>query len=169
MKLDDLISEAGRRNLSGPELDELARLAAAHGAVRETVGRLMTAGPPGAFNLRMARRLRELHSERTSFLPVASRQGPSGIAFTSSGPSISFSTHAVEQYVTRVRPDLTFDDAAVALTEDAASATRMRAKTVSGEEQWTCPSGAVLVVRRDGPGKPAACVTVLSSEMRIRR
>lgn len=168
--LEDLLSEAGRRSLSGDELEELARLASESGSVPDAVGRLMSSGPRGALNLRMASKLRELHSERTSSLPLASRQRRGAVVETRSGPPISFSTHAVEQYMLRVRPDLTFDEAAVALASEAESASKMRARTASGQEQWACRSGAILVIKRDGPGLPAACVTVLTQDMKyIRR
>lgn len=176
--LDELVSQAAVRRLEGLELDELARLARDSGRVTDVVGSLMQSGPTAAVNLRMAVGLRAAHAERTSSLPVPvsrwSRRHDTASATSaavthSSGASMSFSTHAVEQYAARVRPDLSFDEAAEAMAAEAPSAKMMRARTKTGEEQWACPSGAIFVVRRDGPGRPAACVTVLSQTMNIRR
>lgn len=168
-ELDELLSQAAVRRLSEAELDALARLASADGSVGQAIGRLINAGPTGALNLRHASLLRRMHAERVpSGLPSAPPRRGSMIE-TRSGPYISFSTHAVEQYMVRVRPDLTFDQAASELASEAEGASRMRARTASGEEQWLCRSGAVLVVKRDGPGAPGACVTVLRHDMNIRR
>lgn len=169
VELEELLTQASVRRLTDAELDALARLSAAADSVGATIGRLINSGQTGALNLRHAALLRRMHSERVPSVRIV-RQGRGAFTGTRCGPSLSFSTHAVEQYMLRVRPDLSFDDAAVELASESERASRMRARTRSGEEQWACASGAILVVKRDGPGAPGACVTVLHQAMpRIRR
>jgi hypothetical protein len=163
-----MLTEAVARRLDETELDHLADLARDSGDVGVVIGRLMTGGPTATTNLRFATKLRRYHAAG------ASRQGTAEDfaavkaadreihATSTSGLWVTFSPHAVERFVERMGlGHVGIDEASAMLREEASRSTVLRARTITGEEQWLCPNGAVLVIRRDGSGRPGFCTTIL--------
>lgn len=173
MTLDELLDAACGRLLTPEEQARLAEEATAEGAVQRAIGRLMSGGPTALLNLRQASALRQAqHTDRRTpedFLAIKERDritlnGLSGS--TTMGFKVTFSHHAIERYIERCLSDgvvIPVEDASEKLSEEARHAKQLKAKTATGEEQWQCPSGAVLIIRRDGSGKPAFCTTVLNA------
>lgn len=181
MSLDQLLAEARQRALTADEQAKLAEHAANGGpaAVSAAIGQLLQGGRFGALNLRHAHALRALQATRNPTaedfreIKSADRASVSTVG-TQTGFRVTFSNHAVERYVERCANDgvrVTAEDVVAQLTAEAEHATPLKAKTINGDEQWKCPSGAILVVRRDGSGLPAVCTTILAAScaaMRMR-
>jgi hypothetical protein len=71
-----------------------------------------------------------------------------------------FTVHAIERFIERHAPELTYDEARKYLEENAEQASRLRQRTVLGQEQWQIAEPpCVLVVKTTHTGR--VCVTVL--------
>lgn len=79
---------------------------------------------------------------------------------------IAITTHAVDQYVMRVRPDLPHAAARAHLESQAPRANKLPHRTALGEEQWAI-GDAVLVVKPAGKGR-VAVTTLPHAEGRTR-
>lgn len=76
--------------------------------------------------------------------------------------------HAVDQYIARWAPGATLAEAHEQLTALASRASRLRTKTLLGQDQWQCDDPPiVLVTRRRRGDAHQAVVTVLPSQERL--
>lgn len=74
-------------------------------------------------------------------------------------PKISFTSHAADRYVERVRPDLQRREAYDYLESASRSAGRFRRKTVGGQELWSLEDCVLVTKHTDGG---LVCVTILT-------
>lgn len=75
--------------------------------------------------------------------------------------SIIFTEHAIERYVRRHAPGMTLDEARKRLEDAAASATKLKARTVRGHTQWEIVSLGVVAVTKRDPGKTEDVVVTI--------
>ncbi len=165
--IEHLLTTASTRALTDGEHAALLDAARHEGweTIKTVTVRLaIGAGAFGVMNLRAATGLREAHARVMS----ATRGNLRGVRAADRAQiaqarigtqSCDLSTHAVEQYIRRVRPELGFDAARALLSEEIGQAVALKARTVNGDEQWALPGGGVAVVCRRGT---LGCVTVLT-------
>lgn len=159
-RLQELLDRATREPLTDSELERLAEMAKEAGAVRPAVEALITGNEQALVNLRRAAELRRAYCDHMS--RARTKSPPRGKRYAQRTSRFAFTSHAVDRYVERCGSGMTAMEAEARLMAEAGMASRMRRKTKNGHEQWKTPSGAVLVVKRDRPGRPGTCVTVLT-------
>ena len=174
-ELDRLVAEACARALSETELETLCRLAQQAGRSETIVVQLLSAGTvAGRINLRGARALTAPHASRPP-TPKSIRRDKAAEKATrikaarATGLPFSITEHAFERFVERHCPHELPDLAMAHLVAEAASATPLRDRTITGQEQWIGPSGVLFVMKRDGAHAPPVCVTVLPPNCSERR
>ena len=158
-QLQELLSLATERNLTPEELVRLAHLAVSTNSVERTVSCLLMGGSHATFNLRscpeLVRQYKKIAKVRSKNTKFRSRTQDK----TFKPYDILITSHAVERFVKRW--GVPAEDAEKLLCEYALNATPLSTRTRSGQEQWLCENGAVLVVKRDKRLKIPVCVTVL--------
>jgi hypothetical protein len=69
--------------------------------------------------------------------------------------------HAVEQFVERCATHLDFNEARALLVERSLRASKMRTRTVKGQDQWRITDPDAVLVTKHDPSCGLVCVTVL--------
>ena len=162
-RLEEVLEVATGKELDASDLAELTQLAINSNSVQKVVETLLCSGPKALLNLRHASDLRQAHAGvmRTS----RSRVGPRVDQKVVTGPiKCGYSAHAIERFIGRFMEQGTHierDKAEELFQEELNQATRMKTRTSRGDEQWLTPCGAVVVVKRDGKGRPGIVATVL--------
>jgi hypothetical protein len=70
-------------------------------------------------------------------------------------------SHAIEQYRSRLAPSASHRDAEALLKDELPRADRLKQKTPKGDALWRLPCGAYLISKRDGAND--IVVTVLAT------
>lgn len=169
-ELEALLSEACSRQLSEEEVSRMCLMAEAAGRSQSVLIRLITSGTSaGRLNLSAAGALTSRHSpkrhDRKEIRQVKADEVAARVTKDkSSNLPFGVSNHAFERYVQRHSPNEPVEVAVTWLILEAASASPIRDRTMSGDEQWVGQTGVVFVVRRDGNGSLPVCVTVIPKE-----
>lgn len=77
---------------------------------------------------------------------------------------ISFTTHAVEQFISRHASEMSFAEARAYLEEHGPRASRMREKTCLGQQQWQLQEPRCVLVIKGDRREGLVCVTVLPTK-----
>lgn len=155
-RLTGLLDQAKGRQLSDAELSEVTDAAVRRCLVEFAVWRLLMGGQSSLMNLRRA------HSLRLAYADYMRRRRMSSVQDASPEPErVSFTHHAVERYTERYAAGASPEEAEEQLRREAGLAVRVRQKAKGGRERWLTPGGAVLIIRRNGPGRSPTCITVL--------
>lgn len=75
--------------------------------------------------------------------------------------------HAVDQFIARCAPALSFDTARRLLVDRAPQAARLRERTPKGQGQWRIHDPAAVLVTKDDPSCGVVCVTVLAPSAEV--
>lgn len=164
--LDKLLAEACTRTLSSEEAEQLCRLAFLDSKVEGVLVKLLLAKTAaGRANVVAVRILMARSTPRRSVLPPR-RQQRSVLEVKSRSERLPFvvTDHAFERFAERCMKGQPYEQIQAYLNAEAMSATPVRQRTLSGEQQWVSQSGVIFVMRRDGNGALPVCVTVLPRE-----
>jgi hypothetical protein len=169
MTLDELVKEACLRDLTQDEVDLLCALAAKEGRTQEACLSILTAQTAaGRNNLKLAKDLRVSPRYTKTREEVRRQKEERGLAIVKllCHYRLPFvvTNHAFERYAERHLRSEPLERAIAYLTEEAKTATPIREKTLTGDEQWVSTSGVIFVMRRDGGKSRPVCVTVLPRE-----
>ena len=157
--LDGIVREACSRELSADELLRLQTMAIRAGRGSEVLLTLLKAGTAASrLNIAGARDLRTIRPKRPAPGVVGLLPGGPGVVVRLPGVRFVLTGHACEQFAARF-PSPPGEDERAKLTADAMTAAPIRARTLSGDEQWVSASGARYVLKRDK--RDPVCVTVL--------
>ena len=77
-------------------------------------------------------------------------------------PKIAITNHAVDQFIARCAPSLSFEAAKKLLVARAPQAARLRERTPKGQGQWRITDPDAVLVTKDDPSCGVVCVTVLA-------
>ena len=170
MTLDEVLADCCARIFTRAEMDDFCSRAVSEGRAQDMLlGLLKAATDAARQNLTNAPTLTHAHVAqqhgRSEAIQrkVQDRTAVSQRARTS-GVSFIFSDHAIARYAERHLEGTAPDEAIRLLNAEAVTATPIRARTASGEQQWLGVSGVIFVMRRDHAGAWPICVTVLPRE-----
>jgi len=166
MTIDDILAIAHTRVLTSEEQRRLAHLASLDGKQQHVILSLMRAGTAASRANLLASALAGQHAPKRHSRSAAIQEKRNHRAGSVSdgrvtGLAFTLTHHAVERYAERHTDGQTTESTMEYLTREAVTATPMRARTQSGEQQWVSQSGVVFVLKRDGYGALPVCVTIL--------
>lgn len=165
-RFKELLDRALAEPLTDGELDRLADLAIRARSVEAAVCRMILGGRPALMNLRRAAKLRHAYADSMGRHRLWSPRGRQWRIYVPSHRLV-ITSHALERYIERCGEGMSAEEAEARLVTEANMSFRIRRKSRNGHEQWRTPSGAVLVIKRDGAGRPATCVTVLTESQAL--